>query len=120
MLSRLLNQQDPGPAYWRSMFIRIASSKLTPTQKLILAEARECEGTGLTLTGLAKRIAGRYNMPLSTVKWNLRKLRELGLITGGNRRERRPYMLTAAGRELANALPRYHLHTTDQGMVNKK
>jgi len=97
------------------MFLRLAVSKLSPVQKLILLEASRLEGSGLTLTGLAKAISARHGLPLSTVKWNIRKLRELGLITGGNRKERRPYALTIAGRELADALPRYHLHTTNQG-----
>ena len=81
------------------MFMRMARAKLTPLQMRLLVEARRREGFGLTLTGLARKIAAREELPLSTVKWNLARLRELGLITGGHRRA---FELTAAGRELAD------------------
>ena len=81
------------------MFMRMARAKLTPLQMRLLVEARRREGSGLTLTGLAREIAAREELPLSTVKWNLARLRELGLITGGHRRA---FELTAAGRELAD------------------
>ncbi len=105
-------RRDDRAAYWRSMFVRLARAKLTPLQKLLLLEAHEREGDGLTLTGLAKAIATSRGLPLSTVKWNLAKLRELGLITGGQGRARKPYALTEAGRALADALAEHHLHTT--------
>jgi len=83
------------------MFMRMAKAKLTPLQIYLLVEARRREGSGLTLTGLARDVSARGGLPLSTVKWNLAKLRELGLITGGHRRA---FGLTAAGRELADHL----------------
>ncbi|HDJ26610.1 MAG TPA: hypothetical protein ENF34_04775 [Candidatus Bathyarchaeota archaeon] len=79
--------------------MRMAKAKLTPLQIYLLVEARRREGSGLTLTGLARDISAREELPLSTVKWNLARLRELGLITGGHRRA---FGLTAAGRELAD------------------
>lgn len=115
-----MGRWDAEATYWRHMFLKLARSKLSPLQKLILIEARRLEGSGLTLTGLAKAISARHGIPLSTVKWNLRKLRELDFITGGNKKVRGPYVLTIAGRELADALFKYHLRTTGEGMANKK
>ena len=111
MLSALKALLSPGSGrpdgdadYWRRMFIRMASSVLTPLQKVLLVEARAREGLGLTLTALAKAISAEKGIPLSTLKWNLRRLRELGLITRRGKRGRRPYALTTAGRILAEAL----------------
>ncbi|RLI07533.1 hypothetical protein DRO32_03730 [Candidatus Bathyarchaeota archaeon] len=94
------------------MFLRMAYAKLTPLQKLLLVEARAREGLGLTMTGLARAVADERGLPLSTVKWNMARLRELGLITFRNGRKREPYVLTTAGRILADLLSkgpgRYH------------
>ncbi len=87
------------------MFIRMAMEKLTPLQKALLAEALRKERSGLTLTGLARELSSELGMPLSTVKWNLARLRDLGLIIGGDGRSRgRPFRLSAAGRALAKAI----------------
>ena len=88
------------------MFVRMAEAKLTPLQLSLLLEAWEKEGSGLTLTGLARRISAERGLPLSTVKWNLARLRDLGLLSGGRGRIRKPYGLTPAGRVLAEALAR--------------
>ena len=113
MLSVLRALLSPGSGeleedadYWRKMFVRIASSVLTPLQKILLVEARAREGLGLTLTALAKAISAEKGIPLSTLKWNLKRLRELGLITRKNGKGRRPYTLTMAGRILAEVLSR--------------
>jgi len=86
------------------MFIRMAEAKLTPLQKLLLVEVREREGRGLTMTGLARAISAEKGIPLSTVKWNMAKLRELGLITTRKKGKKRPCVLTMAGRILADSL----------------
>ncbi|OYT50962.1 hypothetical protein B6U66_04760 [Candidatus Bathyarchaeota archaeon ex4484_135] len=86
------------------MFIRMAKAKLTPLQKLLLVEVKEREGQGLTMTGLAKAISAEKGIPLSTVKWNMAKLRELGLITIRKEDKKRPCVLTTAGRILADSL----------------
>jgi len=88
------------------MFIRISREKLTPLQKRLLVEARRHEGSGLTITALARTVSAELGIPLSTAKWNLRRLRDLGLIDGGSRRARRPYSLSPAGRLLADELLR--------------
>ena len=88
------------------MFIRMAKAKLTPLQATLLLDALEKEGSGLTLTGLAKAISASRGLPLSTVKWNLARLRDLGLLSGGRGRIRKPYELTPAGKVLAEELAR--------------
>ncbi len=88
------------------MFIRMAKAKLTPLQKLLLVEAREKEALGLTMTGLAKAISAEKGIPLSTVKWNMAKLREFGLITIRKEGKKRSCVLTTAGRILADSLSR--------------
>jgi len=91
------------------MFLKLAMDRLSPTQKTILAEALRREGRGLTLTGLARALSAELDIPLSTVKWNLSRLRDLGLIVGGDGRARRkPFRLSPAGRALAKALSRSH------------
>ena len=91
--------------YWRRMFLKMALEKLSHTQKAILARALEKEACGLTLTGLARALSIELGIPLSTVKWNLFRLRDLGLIIGGDGRARRkPFRLSRAGRALAKAI----------------
>ncbi len=104
--------------YWRSMFVRMAEAKLTPLQKLILMEAGRREGQGLTMTGLARAISAERGIPLSTVKWNMARLREFGLITVRKENRRRVCVLTTAGRILARHLSRgacrYHKQGRDK------
>lgn len=85
--------------------MKMAMEKLNATQKAILARALEKEEEGLTLTGLARALSAELGIPLSTVKWNLSRLRELGLIIGGNGRSRgKPFELSHAGKALARAI----------------
>jgi len=89
------------------MFMKIALEKLSPTQKTILVRALDKEGSGLTLTGLARALSAEMSIPLSTVKWNLSRLRELGLIIGGDGETRgKPFRLSRAGKALAKAIAR--------------
>jgi len=90
------------------MFLRIALSRLSPLQKLLLLEARRREAQGLTMTGLAREISRELGIPLSTVKWNLRRLRDLGLIET-RPRGRSPYSLSKAGRALVERISQCHL-----------
>ena len=60
-----------------------------------------------TLTRFAKTISKRMNIPESTAKWNLRVLRDLGLIEAGNHQINRfPLRLTKAGLAVITALQR--------------
>jgi len=66
-------------------FLRIACSRLTATQKEVLLSAESIlRFHELTVTRLADEVSRRTGIPYSTVKWNLRSLAHLGLITGGN------------------------------------
>ncbi|MCF2136214.1 MAG: hypothetical protein K9W43_03150 [Candidatus Thorarchaeota archaeon] len=66
-------------------FLRLADSRLTTTQKTVLcASAETLRFHQLTMTGLADLLSRRTGVPYSTVKWNLRSLMDLGLLTGTN------------------------------------
>lgn len=41
-------------------------------------------GLKATFSGFAHKLSNENNMPLSTIKWNLRKLIEMKLVCGGN------------------------------------
>ena len=55
----------------------------------------------LTISSAAKRISKMLGMPESTVKWHLRKLREMKLITSGDKNNPyRPLRITELGWEM--------------------
>jgi len=88
--------------YWKNVFIKFALIKLSKRQKRILVEAYFNADGLTTLTSLARKIASKTNIPMSTVKWNLRLLRDLGLLIGGSiDRKNVPFKLSEAGRTLA-------------------
>jgi len=87
--------------YWKNAFIKFALIKLTRRQKQILVEAYFNADDSITLTALAKKIALKTGIPESTVKWNLRLLRDLGLLSGGSiDRKNVPFKLSKAGQTL--------------------
>ena len=55
----------------------------------------------LTLSRLASVLATEYSIPLSTAKWNIKRLLELGLISGGFGK---PTKLTNLGRIIVFSL----------------
>jgi hypothetical protein len=66
-------------------FFRLAESRMSDTQKTVLKLSRQVlKFNDLTMTALADLVSRRSNVPYSTAKWNLRSLREMGLLTGGN------------------------------------
>ncbi|GEM_PF-1015604 len=78
--------------------VKFAMSELTDLQKTLLKKVRENEGKK-TLTALTRELSKRYGIPESTVKWNLRKLRDMGLIIAGNAESKgTPVSLTEIGR----------------------
>lgn len=66
-------------------FFRLAEARLSDTQKHVLCMSRRLlKYHELTLTALADQVSCRANIAYSTVKWNLRSLKNMGLLTGGN------------------------------------
>ncbi|MFW9833171.1 MAG: hypothetical protein ACFFEK_04195 [Candidatus Thorarchaeota archaeon] len=66
-------------------FFRLAETRLSDTQKQVLCMShRLLKYHELTLTSLADQVSRRTNVAYSTVKWNLRSLKNMGLLTGGN------------------------------------
>ena len=92
--------------YWKNLFINTTLKTLTKKQKIILLEVYAlCKGEKFTLTKLSKVISRRLKIPESTAKWNLRVLRDLGLIEAGNSQiNRLPIHLTRAGLAVVKAL----------------
>ena len=81
-----------------NVLVKLAMNELTEIQKLLLREVDSNEGKK-TLTSLTRELSKKYNIPESTIKWNLRKLRDLGLIIAGNAETKgTPIRLTDAGR----------------------
>jgi hypothetical protein len=66
-------------------FFRLADARLSDTQKQVLRMSHELlKFHDLTLTALADLVSRRSSLAYSTVKWNIRSLRNIGLLTGGN------------------------------------
>jgi DNA-binding transcriptional ArsR family regulator len=65
--------------------LQLANARLSGTQKTVLMMAhRLLKDNDLTVTALADHVSRRSAVPYSTVKWNLRSLKEMGLLKGGN------------------------------------
>ncbi|NWF96760.1 MAG: hypothetical protein HXY34_11520 [Candidatus Thorarchaeota archaeon] len=87
-------------------YLVLAEAKLSRTQKTVLKHSAAVLGRdSLTLTSLADIVSRKSGIPYSTVKWNLRSLVELGLITGGSSDNRgRPALLTPPAMSLVKHL----------------
>ena len=82
--------------------------KLTPKQKELLTYIYKI-GQAKTLTYLARKYSEETGLSYSTVKWNLRELRDLNLITGGDVNNKgEPVRLTEAGLLLVDYLRKNH------------
>jgi len=80
-----------------------ASTRLTGKQRIILnwLTANRVEGT--VYTNLIKQLSGELSIPESTVRWNLRGLREAELINAGTKENKGvPVSLTTMGRIMAS------------------
>ena len=65
-------------------FFSLADARLSDTQKQVLRMSHELlKYHDVTLTALADQVARRSTVPYSTVKWNLRSLKNMGLLSGG-------------------------------------
>jgi len=87
-------------------FIRLAQVRLTSKQKLLLKKARTLLSLRqMTLTSLAEYLSSELNLAHSTVKWNLRTLRDMSLLTAGDANEKGiNAKLTLAGELLAESI----------------
>jgi hypothetical protein len=66
-------------------FFKLAEARLSDTQKQVLCMSHELfKYHELTLTALADLVSRRSSLAYSTVKWNLRSLKNMGLLNGGN------------------------------------
>jgi DNA-binding transcriptional ArsR family regulator len=65
--------------------LQLANARLSNTQKTVLMAAhRLLKHNDLTVTALADQVSRRSAVPYSTVKWNLRSLKEMGLLKCGD------------------------------------
>lgn len=82
-----------------------ASSKLTDKQQALLGWIAGMDGELSVYTVLIDRYSDERMIPKSTVRWNLRGLREAGLIVAGDREKKGvPVALTEMGQTLADYL----------------
>ena len=87
-----------------ALFFKLADARMSDTQKTVLKLSHQAlKFHDLTVTALADLVSRRSNVPYSTAKWNLRSLKEMGLLTCGNSRCRGEHAsLTREARMLAD------------------
>jgi DNA-binding MarR family transcriptional regulator len=94
--SRQLNQLDQA-------LMTAASTKLTEKQRTILHWLTTRYGEDEVYTNLIKQLSEELEIPESTVRWNLRGLREAELINAGTKDNKGvPVSLTMMGKIMAN------------------
>ena len=82
----------------------VSSHRLTEKQKIMLQIISEVQGETLYTT-LIERVSNDLKIPKSTVRWNLKGLRDTGLIAAGNRDNKGvPVKLTETGRIMVDLL----------------
>ncbi len=85
--------------------IAAASSRFTEKQRALLLWIAGMEYEFCVYTVLIDRYSEEQRIPKSTVRWNLRGLREAGLIFAGDRENKGvPVALTEMGQTLADYL----------------
>lgn len=85
--------------------IEASSDRLTEKQREILRWLGEKYEEEMVYTVLIERLSLELGVPKSTVRWNLRGLREAGLIMAGDRENKGiPVGLTGMGRVLVDYL----------------
>jgi len=91
--------------------IATASNSFTEKQRTLLRWLSEFSGCGDVYTVLIERLSRDLGIPKSTVRWNLRRLRDSGVITAGDRDNKGiPVELTEMGRLIAG-----HVSSTMEG-----
>ncbi len=89
-----------------------ASSRLTGKQQALLRWIASGEGEPSVYTVLIDRYSEDRGIPRSTVRWNLRGLRDDGLIVAGDRENKGvPVALTEMGQTLAEYLEPWSTNT---------
>jgi DNA-binding transcriptional ArsR family regulator len=89
-----------------------AASRLTEKQQALLRWITEREGELCVYTTLIDRYSEELGVPKSTVRWNLRGLREAGLIVAGDRENKGvPVALTEMGQTLTDYLDPWRINT---------
>jgi len=87
-------------------FITAASTKLTDKQRTILHWLTHQYSETAVYTALIQRLSDELGIPESTVRWNLKGLREANLINAGTKDNKGvPVTLTEKGRILAAYSP---------------
>jgi Fe2+ or Zn2+ uptake regulation protein len=89
-----------------------ASSRLTGKQQALLRWIAGMDGEFCVYTTLIDLYSEELGIPRSTVRWNLRGLREAGLIVAGDRENKGvPVALTEMGQTLADYLEPWGTNT---------
>jgi DNA-binding transcriptional ArsR family regulator len=89
-----------------------ASSRLTGKQQALLRWIAGMDGEFCVYTALIDLYSDERGIPRSTVRWNLRGLREAGLIVAGDRENKGvPVALTETGQTLADYLEPWGTNT---------
>jgi DNA-binding transcriptional ArsR family regulator len=82
-----------------------ASARLTGKQRMLLQWLADEYRGDMVYTVLIGLLSSEFGIPRSTVRWNLRGLREAGLIIAGDKEKKGiPVALTNSGRTLADYL----------------
>ncbi|MDI9619372.1 MAG: hypothetical protein QFX33_00905 [Candidatus Nezhaarchaeota archaeon] len=93
-----LNWENPVLRELEFALTKLASLGLTALQKRILLELYLNGNGDRTLSSLVRELSAKLNVPESTMKWSVRKLREAGLLLSGDvSRKGLPVLLTYAG-----------------------
>ena len=89
-----------------------ASSRLTGKQQTLLRWIAGMDSEFWVYTVLIDRFSNELGIPKSTVRWNLRGLREAGLIVAGDKENKGvPVSLTEMGQTLADYLGPWSTNT---------
>jgi len=81
-----------------------STRRLTEKQRMMLRIVAEFQGE-IIYTTLIERVSAELDIPKSTVRWNLKGLRDAGLIAAGDRDNKGvPVRLTETGRVMAGVV----------------
>lgn len=103
-------QETPFSSKWNNEIgkhlVDLSQSTLTERQKILLVSAsQELQWKSMTLTRLCSILSRESRISYSTVKWNIRRLREINLLCGGTENSKgTPARLTPLGRLMALVL----------------